>query len=77
MTLSEERSEHVLLTGDVKICRDKDDDCIIETAIKGNAEYLVTRDDDIKFDNEVSSFLSRYGVSVISISRFLNLIEKS
>ena len=39
LTLIEERSEHVLLSGDVNICRDKDDDSIIETAIKGKVEY--------------------------------------
>ncbi len=77
LILIEERAEHVLLSGDINICRDKDDDLIIETAIKGKARYLVTRDDDIKFDKKVSSFLSRYGISVLSIAKFLNLIEKS
>ena len=67
---------HVLLSGDIKICRDKDDNFIIETAIKGKAEYLVTRDDDVKFDKEVSGFLSKYGISVTSVAKFLKLIEK-
>ena len=73
----EERSEHVLLSGDVNICRDKNDDIVIETAVKGSAEYLVSRDDDIKFDKKVSAFLSQYGVAVISIAKFLTLIGKS
>jgi len=77
LILIEERVEYVLLSGDIAICRDKDDNLVIETAIKGQAEYLVTRDDDIKFDKKVSSFLSKYGISVISIGKFLNLIEKS
>lgn len=76
LILIEERSEHVLLSRNVDICRDKDDNLIIETAIKGTAGYLVTRDDDIKFDNKVSSFLSGHGVHVISISKFLDVIEK-
>jgi putative PIN family toxin of toxin-antitoxin system len=59
LTLIEERSEHVLLSGDIEICRDKDDNLIIETAVKGKAVYLVTRDDDVKFDKEVSNFLER------------------
>jgi len=58
LILIEERSEHVMLSGDVAICRDKDDNLIIETAIKGQANYIVTRDDDIKSDKKVSSFLS-------------------
>ena len=77
LILIEERAEHVLLSGDVNICRDKNDDIVIETAVKGSAEYLVSRDDDIKFDKKVSAFLSQYGVSVISIAKFLTLIGKS
>ncbi len=75
LTLIEERSEHILLSGNVNICRDKDDDLVIETAINGKAEYLVTRDDDIKSDKEVSTFLSKHGVSVLSIANFLKIIK--
>lgn len=75
LILIEERSEHVLLSVDVGICRDKDDNFVIETAIEGKAEYLVTRDDDIKFDKSVASFLSQHNVSVISIAKFLPLIK--
>ena len=75
LTLIEHRSEYVLLSGDIEICRDKDDNLIIETAIKGKAGYLVTRDDDVKFAKEVSDFLSNYGVSVVSVAKFLTLIE--
>ncbi len=75
--LIEDRAEDVNISGNVTICRDKDDDIIIETAIKGKAEYLVTRDDDIKFDRKVSSFLSQHGVTVISLSKFLTLISKT
>jgi len=77
LILIEERSEHVMLSEDVVICRDKDDNFVIETAIKGKAGYLVTRDDDIKFDREVESFLSQHNVTVVSISKFLSLINKA
>lgn len=77
LILIEERSEPVLLSGDIAICRDKDDNVVIETAIKGQADFLVTRDDDIKFDKTVSSFLKKYGISVISIAKFLAHISKS
>ena len=76
LILIEERSEHVMLSDGVNICRDKDDNLVIETAIKGKAGYLVTRDDDIKFDEKVSSFLSQHNVSVVSIAKFLSLIDK-
>ncbi len=77
LILIEERSEPVLLSGDINICRDKDDNVVIETAIMGQADFLVTRDDDIKFDKAVSSFLKKYGISVISIAKFLTHINKS
>lgn len=77
LILIEERAEHVLLSEDVAVCRDKDDNSVIETAIKGRAAYLVTRDDDIKFDENVSSFLSQYSVTVVSIAKFLSLINKA
>jgi putative PIN family toxin of toxin-antitoxin system len=41
--LLEDRAEDIRISGNVTICRDKDDDFVIETAIKGRAEYLVTR----------------------------------
>jgi putative PIN family toxin of toxin-antitoxin system len=77
LILIEERSEHVLLSGDINICRDKDDNVVIETAIMGQADFLITRDDDIKFDKAVSSFLKKYGISVISIAKFITHINKS
>jgi putative PIN family toxin of toxin-antitoxin system len=74
--LIEERSEHVMLSGEVSICRDKDDNLIIETAIKGQAQHIVTRDDDIKFDNNVSLFLLKYGITVSSVAQFLSIVHK-
>jgi uncharacterized protein len=76
LELLEQRAEDVLVLGDVEICRDKDDNFVIETAIKGQAEYLVTRDDDIKFDKEVLSYLSRHSITVVSLSKFLAVIDK-
>jgi uncharacterized protein len=71
------RAERVTLKGDTKLCRDPDDDIIIETAIRGRAKYLVTGDKDITNDKTVLSFLSRHGVFVISLSRFLAIINKA
>ncbi len=71
------RAERVTLKGATKLCRDPDDDIIIETAIRGRAKYLVTGDKDITNDKTVLSFLSRHGVSVISLSRFLAIIDKA
>jgi hypothetical protein len=48
---------------------------VIETAIQGSAQYIVSRDDDLKRDMDVSTFLSRHGVSVVSIAGFLDAIK--
>ena len=74
LILIEERSEHVLVSGDINICRDMDDNLIIETAIKGNAKYLVSRDDDVEMDTKITEFLSGSGISVLSVAKFLKLI---
>ena len=68
LVLIEERAELVSLAGNITICWDNDDNLVIETVIKGQASFLVTRDDDMKFDKEVSSFLLQYGVTVVSVT---------
>ena len=77
LILIEEKAEHVLLSGDITICRDKDDNLVIETAVKGQAAFLVSRDDDIKFNKVVSTFLLQYSISVVSVAKFLALINKA
>jgi hypothetical protein len=76
LILIEERCEHVLLAGDIRVCRDPEDNSIIETAIKGHAPYIVTRDDDIKFDKSVEAFLTQKNVTPISTARFLKIIKE-
>jgi putative PIN family toxin of toxin-antitoxin system len=77
LLLLEDRAEDVWISGNITICRDKDDDLVIETAVKSKAEYLVTRDDDLKFDRKILSFLLQHDVTVISLSKFLAVISKS
>lgn len=69
-----QRADHVSVSGAISVCRDKDDNIIIETAIKGEAAYLVTRDDDVKTDEHVISFLKSYHISVLSVAEFLKVI---
>lgn len=71
-----ENAEHIFLEDHItNTCRDPDDDMILETAIRGKAKYLITGDKDIADDKKIVSFLSEHGVSVISLSKFLNLIS--
>jgi uncharacterized protein len=77
LILIEERAEHVLLTGTVIVCRDTDDNAVIETAIRGQAQYLVTRDDDIKFDKTVASYLEQFNITISSTAQFLSRLQQA
>jgi putative PIN family toxin of toxin-antitoxin system len=63
--------------GNMKICRDPDDDEILEAAMVGKAEYLVTRDDDLKRDLDLIKLARRHGVRVISVRQFLRRLARS
>jgi uncharacterized protein len=52
------------MSGSLHECRDPDDDLILETAIRGQAQYTVTRDDDIKRDLDLIKHLQAHGVTV-------------
>jgi len=69
-------ADRVTLKGNIRICRDPDDNIILETAVRGKAKYLISGDKDITDDKEVMSYLAHHGVSVISPSTFLALINK-
>ena len=42
------RGELVHPTRAIKVCRDPDDNAVIEAAVVGTAEYIVTGDDDLR-----------------------------
>lgn len=67
----------VPVTGGVAICRDPDDNVVLETAITGGAGYVVTRDDDVKRDPVVSRYMRRHRIQVMSVSRFLSILQPS
>jgi putative PIN family toxin of toxin-antitoxin system len=69
------RAELVAITGSVRVCRDPDDDVVIETAIRGRASVIVTRDDDLKGAAEIAFFLGTSGVSVLSVQHFLDALS--
>ena len=56
--------------GELKACRDPDDDEILEAAINGKATHLVTRDDDLKRDLDLVKMARRHGVRVVSVRQF-------
>lgn len=70
----ESRAFNVRLTGALQLCRDPKDDMILETAILGEAQYVVSRDDDIKRDLDLIVHLRDNGVEVVSVAQFLALL---
>ncbi len=59
---------HILPEYITHICRDVDDNKIIDTAISGNAKYIITGDDDLLI------LKSYQRIKIIKAREFLNLI---
>jgi putative PIN family toxin of toxin-antitoxin system len=70
------RANVVQTSGELKICRDPDDNEILEAAIRGKARYLVTRDDDLKRDLDLIKALRRRRVRVVSVRQFLRRLSQ-
>ena len=75
VSLIESAAHLVPVTGDVRLCRDPMDDMVIETALAGRADALVTRDDDLKGESDLVSALRERGVSVMTVRHFLEALE--
>jgi uncharacterized protein len=75
LRLLQERALHVTLTGALHICRDADDDMILETAILGGAQYAVSRDDDLKADSQLVAQMRARDVEVFTVRHFLERLE--
>jgi putative PIN family toxin of toxin-antitoxin system len=70
------RATLVETSGELKACRDPDDDEILEAAIRGKASYLVTRDDDLKRDLDLIKMARRNRVRVVSVRQFLRRLAR-
>jgi len=60
----------------IQICRDPDDDKIINCAIVGRSHYLVSGDADLYDDNNVIRTLFEYGVHVIKPEKFVEIFKE-
>jgi putative PIN family toxin of toxin-antitoxin system len=76
ITLLTDRAIWVEPTGELHLCHDPDGDLILETALLGQAEQMVTRDDDIKRDLELMKWMEEQGITVLSVSQFLDRLRK-
>ncbi|GEM_PF-119789 len=65
------RATVVPVTSSLQLCRDPDDDMVIATAALGQANVLVTRDDDIKDDSDLVRILRAAEIEVLSVRQFL------
>jgi len=66
----------VPVSGDLELCRDPDDDLVLETAIAGKATYVVSRDEDIMRDQDLVEYLEDRGIEAITVQRFLDLLRQ-
>ena len=68
-------SVYVVTDGTLHLCRDPDDDAILKTALRGNAHYVVSRDDDLKRDPDLIEQLAAHGVGIISVAKLLRQLD--
>ncbi len=73
--LLSEQAIRVELQGNLRLCRDPDDDLVVETAVLGQARYAITRDDDLKADADLVKQMQARGIIVLSVGQFLRLVE--
>lgn len=76
LRLLAQKSLPVIPTGNLQICRDPDDDLVLETAQLGGARYMVSRDDDIKRDQDLIAQMEACGIVVLSVQQFLDRLAK-
>lgn len=50
------------VTGDLRLCRDPDDDFILETAVRGQAKYVISRDEDMTRDLDLIGHLLQQSI---------------
>lgn len=67
-----EVSTLVQVTGALALCRDPNDDVVLETAIVGNATHVVSRDEDLTRDPELAQQLQSRGIQLATVNQFLN-----
>ena len=62
-------------TGTLQLCRDPKDDVMLETAILGHADYVVSCDDDIKGDLILIAQLQERDIGVVTVAQLLALLD--
>jgi putative PIN family toxin of toxin-antitoxin system len=63
-------AQHVEPPGGLALCRDPDDDYLIEMALLSRAELLLTEDDDLHDDPAIVELLRRHGTELLRAGSF-------
>jgi putative PIN family toxin of toxin-antitoxin system len=65
----------VPVAGDLRLCRDPDDDVILETAIRAHASYVVSRDEDMTRDLDLIHHLRERDIETITVQRLIDRLD--
>ncbi len=65
----------VSVTGALALCRDPNDDMVLETAMVGEAHYIVSRDEDLTRDLELKKAAAKRHVQVVTVAQFLQQLS--
>ncbi len=57
------------------LCRDPKDHPVLATAIDGQADAIVTGDDDLRADDDLRRAMAEYGVQLWGIQSLLDALE--
>jgi putative PIN family toxin of toxin-antitoxin system len=71
VTMMRERAKVVEITEALAVCRDATDNRLIETALVGIADRVVSGDKDVRRDPAVVAFLTALGIPVVSAREFV------
>lgn len=71
------RSVWVEPVGQLALCRDPNDDYLLEMALLGRATHLVSEDADLHDDLDLVLFLSQRGIRLVHLGEFLAAIRSS
>jgi putative PIN family toxin of toxin-antitoxin system len=71
VALLREHAVLVIVSGSIQVCRDPDDDVVIEAAMIGKAAAVVTRDEDLSRDPASLQCLTDAGIRAMTVHHFL------
>jgi uncharacterized protein len=70
------RSELVELRTVPPKCRDPKDHPVLATAIDGQADAIVTGDDDLRADDDLRNAMAEYGIQLWGVQALLDALDK-